>query len=119
MKSSKQKGAEGSVGLYTYPVLQAADILLYKATHVPVGEDQVQHLELAQDLARIFNNQYGDTFPEPKALFSDMKKVRSLRDPSCKMSKSDVHHMATVYLSAMMEVTEGHTPPKIIRCLGP
>ena len=99
MKSSKQKGAEGSVGLYTYPVLQAADILLYKATHVPVGEDQVQHLELAQDLARIFNNQYGDTFPEPKALLSATRKVKSLRDPSSKMSKSDIQHMATVYLT--------------------
>ncbi|KAJ0070094.1 hypothetical protein NL108_002411, partial [Boleophthalmus pectinirostris] len=64
---SKQK-SEGSVGLYTYPVLQAADILLYKSTHVPVGEDQVQHLELAQDLARIFNNHFGDLFPEPRTL---------------------------------------------------
>ncbi|XP_016118911.1 tryptophan--tRNA ligase, mitochondrial-like, partial [Sinocyclocheilus grahami] len=66
---SKQKN-EGSVGLYTYPVLQAADILLYKSTHVPVGEDQIQHLELAQDLAHIFNNQYGEFFPEPCALLS-------------------------------------------------
>ncbi|KAF5902029.1 tryptophan--tRNA ligase, mitochondrial, partial [Clarias magur] len=64
---SKQK-SEGSVGLYTYPVLQAADILLYKSTHVPVGEDQIQHLELAQDLARIFNNSFGEIFPEPRAL---------------------------------------------------
>ncbi|MED6244866.1 hypothetical protein ATANTOWER_026034 [Ataeniobius toweri] len=65
---------EGSVGLYTYPVLQAADILLYKSTHVPVGEDQVQHLELAQDLARIFNNSYGELFPEPCALLSKNNK---------------------------------------------
>ncbi|KAJ8013088.1 hypothetical protein DPEC_G00049660 [Dallia pectoralis] len=95
---SKQK-SEGSVGLYTYPVLQAADILLYKSTHVPVGEDQVQHLELAQDLARIFNNTYGDFFPEPRALLSSMRKVKSLRDPSSKMSKSDPQTMATVYLT--------------------
>uniref|UniRef100_A0A3B5ML84 tryptophan--tRNA ligase n=1 Tax=Xiphophorus couchianus TaxID=32473 RepID=A0A3B5ML84_9TELE len=66
---SKQKN-EGSVGLYIYPVLQAADILLYKSTHVPVGEDQVQHLELAQDLARIFNLHYGELFPEARALLS-------------------------------------------------
>ncbi|KAM6970208.1 tryptophan--tRNA ligase, mitochondrial [Aplochiton taeniatus] len=95
---SKQK-SEGSVGLYTYPVLQAADILLYKSTHVPVGEDQVQHLELAQDLARIFNHTYGDFFPEPHALLSATRKVKSLRDPSSKMSKSDPQKMATVSLT--------------------
>ncbi|XP_042587313.1 tryptophan--tRNA ligase, mitochondrial isoform X1 [Cyprinus carpio] len=95
---SKQKN-EGSVGLYTYPVLQAADILLYKSTHVPVGEDQIQHLELAQDLARIFNNQYGEFFPEPRALLSDTRKVKSLRDPSSKMSKSDPQKLATVFLT--------------------
>lgn len=95
---SKQKN-EGSVGLYTYPVLQAADILLYKSTHVPVGEDQIQHLELAQDLARIFNNQYGEFFPEPRALLSSTQKVKSLRDPSSKMSKSDPQRLATVFLT--------------------
>ncbi|XP_056145975.1 tryptophan--tRNA ligase, mitochondrial [Lampris incognitus] len=95
---SKQKN-EGSVGLYTYPVLQAADILLYKSTHVPVGEDQVQHLELAQDLARIFNHRYGDLFPEPRALLSSTRKVKSLRDPFSKMSKSDPQSMATINLT--------------------
>ncbi|XP_023692938.1 tryptophan--tRNA ligase, mitochondrial isoform X1 [Paramormyrops kingsleyae] len=95
---SKQKN-EGSVGLYTYPVLQAADILLYRSTHVPVGEDQVQHLELAQDTARIFNNQYGEIFPEPQALLSSMRKVKSLRDPTSKMSKSDSQKLATVHLT--------------------
>ncbi|XP_046903859.1 tryptophan--tRNA ligase, mitochondrial [Hypomesus transpacificus] len=95
---SKQKN-EGSVGLYTYPVLQAADILLYKSTLVPVGEDQVQHLELAQDLARVFNYQYGELFPEPRALLSSTRKVKSLRDPSSKMSKSDPQKMATVSLT--------------------
>ncbi|KAI7809110.1 tryptophan--tRNA ligase, mitochondrial [Triplophysa rosa] len=95
---SKQKN-EGSVGLYTYPVLQAADILLYKSTHVPVGEDQIQHLELAQDLARIFNNQYEEFFPEPCALLSSTRKVKSLRDPSSKMSKSDPQRLATVFLT--------------------
>ncbi|XP_072541259.1 LOW QUALITY PROTEIN: tryptophan--tRNA ligase, mitochondrial [Salminus brasiliensis] len=95
---SKQKN-EGSVGLYTYPVLQAADILLYKSTHVPVGEDQIQHLELAQDLARIFNNKYGELFPEPRALLSSTRKVKSLRDPSSKMSKSDPQNLATIFLT--------------------
>ncbi|KAL2081085.1 hypothetical protein ACEWY4_022938 [Coilia grayii] len=95
---SKQKN-KGSVGLFTYPVLQAADILLYKATHVPVGEDQVQHLELAQDLARIFNNHYGELFPEPRALLSSMRKVKSLRDPTSKMSKSDPQKLATISLT--------------------
>ncbi|XP_042283171.1 tryptophan--tRNA ligase, mitochondrial isoform X1 [Thunnus maccoyii] len=95
---SKQKN-EGSVGLYTYPVLQAADILLYKSTHVPVGEDQVQHLELAQDLARIFNNRYGDLFPELCALMSSTRKIKSLRDPSAKMSKSDPQTMATITIT--------------------
>ncbi|KAL0963594.1 hypothetical protein UPYG_G00308360 [Umbra pygmaea] len=95
---SKQKN-EGSVGLYTYPVLQAADILLYKSTHVPVGEDQIQHLELAQDLARIFNNTFGELFPEPRALLSSTRKVKSLRDPSSKMSKSDPQKMATINLT--------------------
>ncbi|XP_019131096.2 tryptophan--tRNA ligase, mitochondrial [Larimichthys crocea] len=90
---------EGSVGLFTYPVLQAADILLYKSTHVPVGEDQIQHLELAQDLARIFNNRYGNLFPEPSALLSSTRKVKSLRDPSAKMSKSDPQAMATINIT--------------------
>ncbi|KAK5645898.1 hypothetical protein RI129_004362 [Pyrocoelia pectoralis] len=79
------------LGLYIYPVLQAADILLYKATHVPVGDDQLQHLELSQDLARMFNRRYGTTFPLPHALVSGegTAKIKSLRNPLKKMSKSD------------------------------
>ncbi|XP_060618558.2 tryptophan--tRNA ligase, mitochondrial [Anolis sagrei] len=87
---------EGTAGLFTYPVLQAADILLYKSTHVPVGEDQVLHLELTQDTARRFNKKYGDFFPVPKSILTTTKKVRSLRDPSSKMSKSDPLALATV-----------------------
>lgn len=67
-KSAKLK--EIPLGLYIYPVLQAADIMLYKATHVPVGEDQVQHLQLAQSLARAFNNRFGSTFPFCEAITS-------------------------------------------------
>lgn len=80
-----------NLGLYAYPVLMAADILLYKATHVPVGEDQKQHLELARDIAGAFNRQHGIEFfplPEPQIL-GEATRVMSLRDGSKKMSKSD------------------------------
>ncbi|XP_018394277.1 PREDICTED: tryptophan--tRNA ligase, mitochondrial [Cyphomyrmex costatus] len=78
------------LGLYIYPILQAADILLYKATHVPVGQDQSQHIQLAQDLVQIFNRQFGQTFPVPHTLISDgpSQRIKSLRDPMKKMSKS-------------------------------
>ncbi len=80
-----------SVGLYAYPNLMAADILAYKATHVPVGEDQKQHVELARDIAQKFNNDFGVNFfplPEPQ-IFGAATRVMSLRDGSKKMSKSD------------------------------
>jgi tryptophanyl-tRNA synthetase len=77
-----------SAGLFTYPVLQAADILVYKADFVPVGKDQVQHLELSRNIAVRFNNQYGEYFPEPKPLLTNVPKLTSLSDPSKKMSKS-------------------------------
>ncbi|XP_069491852.1 tryptophan--tRNA ligase, mitochondrial isoform X2 [Ambystoma mexicanum] len=97
-KSQTQKN-EGSMGLFTYPVLQCADILLYKSTHVPVGEDQVTHMEMAQETARIFNKKYGDFFPVPKALLGTSRKVKSLRDPTVKMSKSDPQKLATVNIT--------------------
>ncbi|XP_062048049.1 tryptophan--tRNA ligase, mitochondrial isoform X3 [Lepus europaeus] len=97
-KTGKQKH-DGTTGLLTYPVLQAADILLYKSTHVPVGEDQVQHMELVQDLAQGFNKKYGEFFPVPKSILTSMKKVKSLRDPSAKMSKSDPDKLATVRIT--------------------
>jgi tryptophanyl-tRNA synthetase len=90
-----------SVGLYDYPVLMAADILLYRATHVPVGEDQKQHLELSRDIAQKFNNDFGDSvrshgfndglfFPQPEPLITGpATRVMSLRDGTKKMSKSD------------------------------
>ena len=90
-KAGKHKERE-SVGLYTYPVLQAADILVYKATHVPVGEDQRQHLELTRDIAQKFNNDFGAPgfFPLPEALTQGPgARVMSLRDGAAKMSKSD------------------------------
>jgi tryptophanyl-tRNA synthetase len=81
-----------SVGLYTYPVLQAADILVYKATHVPVGEDQKQHLELTRDIAQKFNNDYDAPgfFPLPEPVIQGpATRIMSLRDGAAKMSKSD------------------------------
>ena len=90
-KSGKHK-ERSSVGLYTYPVLQAADILVYKATHVPVGEDQRQHLELSRDIAQKFNNDFDapDFFPLPEAVIAGVAtRIMSLRDGTKKMSKSD------------------------------
>jgi tryptophanyl-tRNA synthetase len=80
-----------SVGLYAYPTLMAADILTYRATHVPVGEDQKQHLELTRDIAQAFNSIYDkDVFPLPEPqIFGSATRVMSLRDGSAKMSKSD------------------------------
>ena len=91
-KEKSGKDREGaSVGLYTYPVLQAADILAYRATHVPVGDDQKQHLELARDIAAKFNTDMGaDVFPLPEPVIEGpATRVMSLRDGSAKMSKSD------------------------------
>ncbi len=86
-KAAQQKENINS-GLLNYPVLMAADILLYKAEAVPVGEDQIQHLELARTLARKFNSLFGKTFPEPKPLLSSAVRVKSLSDPAKKMSKT-------------------------------
>lgn len=89
-KAGKDK-ERASIGLYTYPVLQAADILIYKATHVPVGEDQRQHLELTRDVAKKFNHDYGtEFFPLPETLYQGPgARIMSLRDGLAKMSKSD------------------------------
>lgn len=75
-------------GILNYPILMAADILIYKADRVPVGEDQVQHIELARDLARKFNRMFGQTFPEPQPLLSRGRRIMSLTDPFSKMSKT-------------------------------
>ncbi|NQV13439.1 MAG: tryptophan--tRNA ligase [Parcubacteria group bacterium] len=85
---SQRFGEKANVGLFDYPVLQAADILLYKTELVPVGEDQKQHLELTRTLARRFNSRFGQIFPEPKTLLTKTPRVMSLKDPSKKMSKS-------------------------------
>ena len=77
-----------NAGLFTYPVLQAADILLYKANLVPVGDDQLQHLELSREIARRFNYHFGETFPEPQPALTHAKRLMALNDPTKKMSKS-------------------------------
>lgn len=104
-KDKAGKNREGqSVALFTYPVLQAADVLLYQATHVPVGEDQKQHLELARDIAQKFNNDFGTedapifTLPEP-IIPAEAARIMSLRDGSAKMSKSDPSDMSRINLS--------------------
>jgi tryptophanyl-tRNA synthetase len=101
-KEKSGKNREGaSVGLFAYPVLQAADVLLYQATHVPVGDDQKQHLELARDIATKFNTDYGVelfTLPEP-IIPPAAARIMSLRDGGAKMSKSDPSDMSRIALT--------------------
>jgi tryptophanyl-tRNA synthetase len=110
-----------SVGLYAYPNLMAADILAYKATHVPVGEDQKQHLELARDIAQKFNNDYGrELFPivEP-LIFGPATRVMSLRDGTKKMSKSDVSDYSRINLAdeadaIALKIRKAKTDPEVL-----
>jgi len=87
-----------TAGLFTYPILQAADILMYKAQGVPVGEDQVQHLELSRRIARRFNARFGETFPEPEPIVTAGARIMSLADPTSKMSKSagETHYIGVM-----------------------
>ena len=122
-KDKAGKNREGaSVALFAYPVLQAADVLLYQATHVPVGEDQKQHLELARDIAQKFNNDYASaedpvfTLPEP-IIPPDAARIMSLRDGSAKMSKSDPSDMSRINLTddadtMMQKVKKAKTDPE-------
>ncbi len=101
-KDKAGKNREGaSVGLFTYPVLQAADVLVYQATHVPVGDDQKQHLELARDIATKFNTDFGvDLFTLPEPFISKAApRVMSLRDGMAKMAKSDPSEMSRIQLT--------------------
>ena len=122
-KDKSGKNREGSsIALYTYPVLQAADVLLYQATHVPVGEDQKQHLELARDIAQKFNNDFcADdaplfTLPDP-IIPPGAARIMSLRDGTAKMSKSDPSDMSRVNLAddpdeVMKKVRKAKTDPE-------
>jgi tryptophanyl-tRNA synthetase len=102
----KSEGKDSvSVGLFTYPALMAADILLYNTTHVPIGEDQKQHVELARDVAQKFNSRYGETFILPDPVIGKTgARVMSLADPTKKMSKSDPSQSASVFLFDEPEV---------------
>ncbi len=99
-KAGKDK-EKASAGLYTYPILMASDILLYKATHVPVGNDQKQHLELTRDIAQKFNNDFNvdNFFPLPEPFIDrDISRIMSLRDGMSKMSKSDLSDYSRINL---------------------
>lgn len=111
----KTKGSDAhkaSLGLFSYPVLMAADILAYRATHVPVGDDQLQHLELARDVATAFNQRFpapagsAPYFPPPQALLSPAPRIMSLRMPTNKMSKSDASDLSRININ---------DPPNLIR----
>ncbi len=122
-KDKAGKNREGqSVALFTYPVLQAADVLLYQATHVPVGEDQKQHLELARDIAQKFNNDFASeeapvfTLPDP-IIPPAAARIMSLRDGSAKMSKSDPSEMSRINLAddadtVMKKIKKAKTDPE-------
>ncbi len=129
-KDKAGKNREGqSVALFTYPVLQAADVLLYQATHVPVGEDQKQHLELARDIAQKFNNDFAPgnadgsdapvfTLPDP-IIPPEAARIMSLRDGSSKMSKSDPSDMSRINLTddadtLMNKVKKAKTDPEAL-----
>jgi len=122
-KDKAGKNREGaSVALFAYPVLQAADVLLYQATHVPVGEDQKQHLELARDIAQKFNHDFASedtpvfTLPDP-IVPPDAARIMSLRDGTKKMSKSDPSDMSRINLAddadeVMKKVKKAKTDPE-------
>ena len=119
-KEKSGKNREGSsVGLFTYPVLQAADVLVYQATHVPVGEDQKQHLELARDIAIKFNTDFNVelfTLPEP-FIGAAAARIMSLRDGTAKMSKSDPSEMSRIHLTddadlIMQKIRKAKTDPE-------
>jgi tryptophanyl-tRNA synthetase len=98
-KDKLAKGHAANLGLYAYPVLMAADILLYHANLVPIGDDQRQHLEMTRDLAERFNNRFGEVFPIPDALIPETSaRVMSLADPTAKMSKSDANEKSYVLI---------------------
>ncbi|MCY0956340.1 tryptophan--tRNA ligase [Streptomyces sp. H27-H5] len=106
-KSAKQGANNATVGLFTYPILQVADILLYQANAVPVGEDQRQHIELTRDLAERFNTRFGQTFTLPAAhIVKEVAKIYDLQDPAIKMSKSASSPKGLVNLLDEPKVTE-------------
>lgn len=99
-KSQGKQEASIGVGLFLYPVLMAADVLAYKGTHVPIGDDQKQHLELMRDLAERFNRDFGETFPVPEPVIAQTgARIMSLDDPSRKMDKSDERPNSLIWMT--------------------
>ncbi|KAJ2483010.1 Tryptophan--tRNA ligase, mitochondrial [Coemansia sp. RSA 2131] len=101
-------------GLFTYPVLMAADVLLYGATHIPVGDDQIQHIEFTRDICDQFHKTYGPVFSAPRVLLTQTKRVMSLKDPMRKMSKSDPNESSRINLNdsddaIMRKIRKAHT----------
>ena len=119
-KDRMQKGEKNmTAGLYSYPCLMAADILLYDANYVPVGEDQKQHVELTRDLAQRFNNKYDDTFVVPEPLVAEVgARIMSLSDPSKKMSKSDETNKGCIYLLDDLKVARKKIMSAVTDSLG-
>lgn len=120
-KDKSGKNREGaSIALYTYPVLQAADVLLYQATHVPVGDDQKQHLELARDIAQKFNTDFAEVFTLPEPIIPPAAaRIMSLRDGAAKMSKSDASDMSRINLSddadtILQKIKKAKTDPEAL-----
>ncbi len=118
-KDKAGKNRDGAaVALFTYPVLQAADVLLYQASHVPVGDDQKQHLELARDIAQSFNERYGETFTLPEPIIPPTAaRIMSLRDGAAKMSKSDPSEASRINLiddadTIMQKIRKAKTDPE-------
>lgn len=106
-KDKSRKNADNiNAGLFTYPVLMAADILLYDSDEVPVGEDQMQHLEIARDIAKRFNNIYGDTFKIPRGDLTPTLRIMGLQDPNSKMSKSGENPLDAIYILDTKEEVE-------------
>ncbi|NBN91375.1 MAG: tryptophan--tRNA ligase, partial [Actinobacteria bacterium] len=104
-KSQKSGADRTVVGLFTYPILQAADIMLYQANRVPVGEDQRQHIELTRDLGQRFNSKYGQTFTIPEAhIIKSAAKINDLQDPSAKMSKSSTSNSGVIDILDSVEI---------------
>jgi tryptophanyl-tRNA synthetase len=98
-KDKLDRGVAANLGLYSYPVLMAADILLHRADLVPVGDDQKQHLEMTRDLAERFNNRFGEVFPLPDPLIPETSaRVMALTDPTAKMSKSEVNARSRILI---------------------
>ncbi|MFO7691373.1 MAG: tryptophan--tRNA ligase, partial [Cryobacterium sp.] len=113
-KSTKQGADATTVGLFAYPTLMAADILLYQTQIVPVGEDQRQHVELTRDLAARFNSRFGDTFTVPEvAIVKETAKIYDLQNPTSKMSKSAESHAGVIWLLD----EPGVTKKKIMRAV--